>query len=130
MVGKILNLLKGQKKYFIILIVLLATTMLLLWKARWMLYLLWNLRSIVWSLYQTELLLIALILITSTTALSISMTKRKSSLPLTEMKPAKIYNRNSLDVLELKYAIHLASQASRMLMNILWLTAGLCSSVL
>ena len=130
MVGKTLSLLKAQKKYFIIWTALLAMTTLLLWKARWMLYLSWTLRSTLLSAFQTELLLIGLTLITLIVALNISMTNPKLSSQSIQMKPVKIFNKNSLDVLERRYAIQLASASTKMLMNFCYSTAALCSSAL
>ena len=130
MVGKTLNLLKAQKKYFIIWTALLAMTTLLLWKARWMLYLSWTLRSTLLSAFQTELLLIGLTLITWIVALNISMTNPKLSSRSIQMKPVRTSNRNSSDALELKYATQLALASTKMLMNFCYSTAALCSSVL
>ena len=130
MVERILNWLKEQKKYSIILIALLVMTMWLLWKAKWMLFLLWKIKLNLLSVFQTELLLIVLILITSITASNISKIRKKLSLQSTKTKPVKTYNRNLSEGLEQKYAIHLASETSKMLMNISWATAIVCSSVL
>ena len=130
MVRKILNLLKEQKRYFIILILLLAMTIWLLWKVRWMLYLLLKLVYLLLYPYQTELQLVITILSTLTIALIISKTKKKSYSQLIKMRQEKILSKNLFEDSEQKHAIRVISEFTKTLMNFSYITAGICSLML
>ena len=124
MVEKISNLLKVQKKYFIILTILSTMIGVLLWKAKWMLLVYMKLVYLMLYLYQTELLLIASILIISITVLNISKIRQKSySLPIL-MKLVKTYNKNLYVGLGRKYVGWQVSEFIKMLMISLWLTGA------
>ena len=114
------------KKYSIILIVPWGTIMLLLSKGKLTPYHSLKQELPLLLVYQTELLLIGLILITSIIALNISKTNPRLYSQSMETKPVKISNKNSLDALELRYATRLASVVAKMLMNICWITAAVC----
>ena len=120
MVERILNSLKEPKKFFIILTGLSATTILLLWKGRWMLFLLWKVGLNPLYLYQTELLLITLTLITWTAALTISKQKKKSYSQLMQMRQDWRLSKNLLEDSEQRDALRSSSEHTKMLMNFLW----------
>ena len=122
MVEKTLNLLKAQKKSSIILITLSILTGVLLWKARWMLYLFMKLVSIMLFLYQTELHLIGSILIISITVLNISKISKRSYSPQIAMRLVRILSRSLYVVLGRKYAGWQISVFIKMLMISLLLT--------
>ena len=130
MVRKILNLLKEQKRYFIILIPLSAITMWLLWKVRWMLNLLLKLGYLLLYPYQTELQLVITILTTLTIALIISKTKKKSYSQLIKMRQEKILSKNLFGDSEQKHALRVISEFTKTLMNFSYITAVICSLML
>ena len=123
---RILNLLKEPKKYFIILIPLLAINMWLLWKAKWMLYLLLMLASTAWFQYQTALLLLVLTLITWIAALIILREKKKSFSLLIKMRQVKISGKSLLEDSAQKRVIRWTSAITKTLMNFLLLMGGIC----
>src|SRR5210317_39169 len=126
MVGRILNSLKEPKRYFIILTVLLATTMWLLWKVKWILFLLWKAELNPLYLFQTELLLITLTLITWIAALTISKQKKKSFSQLMQMRRDWRLSKNLLEDSEQRDALRLSSEHTKMLMNFLWSMGAVC----
>ena len=124
MVEKISNLLRTPKKFFIILIILLVMIGVLLWKAKWMLYLYMKLAYIMLFPYQMALHLTGLILIILITVLSILKINQKSYSPRILMKLVKTYNKSLYVALGRKYVGWQVSESIKMLMSLLLLTAG------
>jgi len=120
MVEKILNWLKEPRRSFITLITLLIATMLLLWKARLMLFLMWKAVSYLLYPFQTELLLTTLILITWTAALIISIQKKRSYSQLIQMRRELPLSKSLSEGSAQRDALRLSSEYTKMLMNFLW----------
>ena len=113
-----------QKKYSIILIILLATTGVLLWRAKWMLFLYAKLVYIMSYQYQMVLHLIGLTSITLITVLSILKINQKSYSLQILMKLVKTYNKNLYVALGRKYVGWQTSESIKMLMTCLLLMGG------
>src|SRR6056300_1096372 len=124
MVEKILNLLRTPKKSFIISIILLVMIGVLLWKAKWMLYLYMKLAYIMLFPYQMVLHLTGLLLIILITVLSILMINQRSYSLQTLMKLVKTYNKSLYVALGRRYAGWQVSESIKMLMTLLLLMAG------